>query len=418
MGPTDPRDRGERPLPCGVPPGSGCPIIDIMWILWVAWLAWPLSAHAVTLAQVDAAASVATDRLSLVDRARNRDIPVAIYTAGSPHGYNPKPAILSHGYGGKNTDYGFIARDLATRGYYVASIQHEIAGDEPLPTAGNPYETRKPSWERGVQSILFVIGELKKTRPDLIYEELLLVGHSHGGDMSMLFARDHPRLVHTVISLDSRRMPFPRAAHPRILSIRSSDQAADEGVIPSPVEQATFGMKVVQLPATIHNDMWDGGTEAQKAEIVQHIGEFLSPIPPDEAALIDLQQSLAKAWLSGDRVSVERIIASDWTGTGPDARVTDRADVLEQVFDTGAHRILRLEIEDVKARVFGDAAVVTGRTHGVGEFLGAAYDVTIRFTDTFVRRDGRWQAVASHASLIPPGQHTGSGPPPPGPLRP
>ena len=30
----------------------------------------------------------------------------------------------------------------------------------------------------------------------------------------------------------------------------------------------------------------------------------------------------------------------------------------------------------------------------------AAYDVVIRFTDTFVRRDGRWRAVASHASLV------------------
>ena len=30
----------------------------------------------------------------------------------------------------------------------------------------------------------------------------------------------------------------------------------------------------------------------------------------------------------------------------------------------------------------------------------AGYDVVIRFTDVFVRRDGSWQAVASHASLL------------------
>jgi hypothetical protein len=65
---------------------------------------------------------------------------------------------------------------------------------------------------------------------------------------------------------------------------------------------------------------------------------------------------------------------------------------------------VRLEIDEVRVRVFGDAAVVTGRTHGVGEFGGAAYDVVIRFTDTFVRRDGRWSAVASHASLLSGGQ--------------
>jgi hypothetical protein len=122
----------------------------------------------------------------------------------------------------------------------------------------------------------------------------------------------------------------------------------------------------------------------------------------DEAVLVELQQVLAAAWTSGDRAAIERIIAPGWTSTGPDGSLTDRATVLAQVFETGAHRIRRLEIDDVEARVFGDAAVVTGRTHGVGEFNDTPYDVVIRFTDTFVRRDGRWQAVASHASLVQP----------------
>ena len=88
--------------------------------------------------------------------------------------------------------------------------------------------------------------------------------------------------------------------------------------------------------------------------------------------------------------------------TGPDGRTTDRAAVFADVFETRRHKIHRVAIDDVTARVFGDAAVVTGRTHGVGEFEGSAYDVVIRFTDMFVRRDGQWQAVASHASLLQP----------------
>jgi ketosteroid isomerase-like protein len=120
----------------------------------------------------------------------------------------------------------------------------------------------------------------------------------------------------------------------------------------------------------------------------------------DETELIELQQTLAKAWLSRDRARVERIIAPEWASTYPDGQMSDRATVLAQVFETGVHKIHGLTIDDVKARVFGDAAVVTGRTHGVGEFEGTGYDVVIRFTDTFVRRAGQWQAVASHASLV------------------
>ena len=120
----------------------------------------------------------------------------------------------------------------------------------------------------------------------------------------------------------------------------------------------------------------------------------------DEVQLAALQQSLAKAWLGADRATIERIIAADWRSTGPDGRTTDRAAVVADVFETRRHKIQRVEIDDVTARVFGDAAVVTGRTRGVGEFEGSTYDVVIRFTDTFVRRDGRWQAVASHASVL------------------
>src|SRR5687768_4163621 len=95
----------------------------------------------------------------------------------------------------------------------------------------------------------------------------------------------------------------------------------------------------------------------------------------EEVALAELQQRLAKAWISGDRATVERIIAPDWKHTTPDGRMTDRAAVFTDVFETRRHKIRRVDIDEVTARVFGDAAVVTGRTHGAGEFEGSAYDV-------------------------------------------
>ena len=133
-----------------------------------------------------AADGITPRQLSLTDTTRHRAIPVAIYSDGTPS----KIAIISHGYGGKNTDYSFIASYLATRGYFVASIQHEIPGDEPLPATGRPYDVRMPSWKRGVENIRFVIGEIRKQRPELKQAPVLLVGHSHGGDTSMLLARE------------------------------------------------------------------------------------------------------------------------------------------------------------------------------------------------------------------------------------
>jgi ketosteroid isomerase-like protein len=58
-------------------------------------------------------------------------------------------------------------------------------------------------------------------------------------------------------------------------------------------------------------------------------------------------------------------------------------------------------VDELSIRLFGDTAVVTGRS--VLE-LRAEKPITVRlrFTDVFVRRDSVWKAVASHASSIPP----------------
>lgn len=90
----------------------------------------------------------------------------------------------------------------------------------------------------------------------------------------MLFAREHPALVEKIISLDNRRVPFPRQRRPQVLSLRSSDQVADPGVLPTPDEQAKLGTLVIALPATIHNDMWDGATALQQQEMNKWISVF------------------------------------------------------------------------------------------------------------------------------------------------
>jgi hypothetical protein len=70
-------------------------------------------------------------------------------------------------------------------------------------------------------------------------------------------------------------MALPRAKMPKTLSLRSSDQTADEGVLPSETEQKTFGIKIIKLPNTIHDDMDDHANDAQRKEINQYILNFL-----------------------------------------------------------------------------------------------------------------------------------------------
>lgn len=176
--------------------------------------------------------------------------------------------MLSHGYGGHNGAYAFIAEALARRGYVVASIEHlERPGDPPMAAGGDRLaERRRPVWRIGADSIAFVIRELR-ARGLARHAKALLIGHSNGGDMTMLFAAEHPEQVSAAVSLDNRRMPLPRTSNPRICSIRSSDQLPDPGVLPAAAEQARLAM-VIRSVAVRHDDMWDGAAESQKREML------------------------------------------------------------------------------------------------------------------------------------------------------
>ena len=204
--------------------------------------------------------------LDMFDKGRGRNIPVVVYQGETA---NKQVVIISHGYGAKNTEYSFIANALAARGYFVASIQHDLETDKPLPTTGNLFDRRKPLWERGVQNILFVMSELKKIEPQLDLSKVVLIGHSNGGDMSMMFATLHPEIVSKIISLDSRRYPFPRNPKLEILRFGAIDDKPDEGVVPE------SGVQVIYVKGARHIDLSDRGSEVIKDEIQKSIIKFL-----------------------------------------------------------------------------------------------------------------------------------------------
>jgi len=113
-----------------------------------------------------------------------------------------------------------------------------------------------------------------------------------------------------------------------------------------------------------------------------------------------IQQQLAAAWVARDRNTIERLVAPDWIVTHVAGQRLTRPDVLRDMLESSATGVESMTVDEVDVRLFGDTAVVTGRTHARGVQAGAAFDVTLRFTDVFVLRSDEWQAVASHASLI------------------
>lgn len=244
----------------------------LLYILSLVAASFSVSRHTVKKPPV----SFVTDTLGWYDASRDRKIPVLFYR---PARRNPQVVIFSHGYGankgGDYLAYSYLTEFLAGEGYFVASIQHELATDSLMPLEGIPQVVRKPFWERGADNILFVLNELKKSDRSLDFEHVTLIGHSNGSDMTALFPQKYPGIVHKIITMDNRRMALPRTDMPRVYSLRSSDQPADAGVLPDEAEQKKYRMTIITLLDTKHNDMDNDANPAQRKEITDYLRRFM-----------------------------------------------------------------------------------------------------------------------------------------------
>jgi pimeloyl-ACP methyl ester carboxylesterase len=204
------------------------------------------------------------------DSLRLREIPVAFYWPNKSTKVIGV-VVFNHGYGQNQPNshiaYSYLTTYLAQKGFLVISIQHELASDSLLPLQGNPQIVRRSNWERGAKNIDFVIGQIRQRYPITNSLPFQLVGHSNGGDMSVLYASLYPKKISKVITLDHRRLPVARTKEPSFYSLRSVDQTADIDVLPSVEEQKQFNIRITQLKSAHHNGMDDSGTPEEHEEV-------------------------------------------------------------------------------------------------------------------------------------------------------
>jgi len=118
-----------------------------------------------------------------------------------------------------------------------------------------------------------------------------------------------------------------------------------------------------------------------------------------EQELIKLENEWADAWVKGDVAFQERIVPDDYTWTSPWGGVSTKADNLALV-KSGQDVVFSWVLDDMKVRVYGDAAVVTGRATIKETYKGEDVSGQERWTHTWVKLSGRWQCVAAHSSEI------------------
>jgi len=118
-----------------------------------------------------------------------------------------------------------------------------------------------------------------------------------------------------------------------------------------------------------------------------------------EQELIKLEQEWTNADLKMDWTTMDRILADDYILTDRDGEVYTK-DQCQAYYKSGEGKILALVNDDMKVRVYGDAAVVTLRAAIKETYKGEEISDVVRITNTWIKKAGRWQCVATHASRI------------------
>jgi ketosteroid isomerase-like protein len=114
--------------------------------------------------------------------------------------------------------------------------------------------------------------------------------------------------------------------------------------------------------------------------------------------LESIEHQLAASWNAGDCAGWGAVVAPEWSVIHINGEVIRREDVLQMCQEPRPPN-QELSIDELSVRTFGDTAVVTGRTRVITGGDDAS-TLTLRFTDVFIRRAGRWQVVASHATRL------------------
>ena len=129
----------------------------------------------------------------------------------------------------------------------------------------------------------------------------------------------------------------------------------------------------------------------------QEQGANRDPKKMVEQAIRKLDNERIQAQIHADAAALERIYADDFIGVGPSGTVRTKPQVIAD-FTSGNLRFQSITTDDVRVRVYGNAAVETGRSTMNGQDKGNAVPHDTRFTRVWVKQQGRWRLVANHYS--------------------
>lgn len=121
----------------------------------------------------------------------------------------------------------------------------------------------------------------------------------------------------------------------------------------------------------------------------------------DEKELVRIAQELFDAIAIGNKAVWEKYVATDVIYTDENWRILTKKDLVDSLAPLPKGYSGSIRMANVQSRINGDAAVLSYRALEEETIFGQKLTPIYLVTDTYFKRNGQWQMVASHISVLP-----------------
>ena len=118
----------------------------------------------------------------------------------------------------------------------------------------------------------------------------------------------------------------------------------------------------------------------------------------DEEQLKKIEEDWATAYVKRDKAFLQRITSDDFAFIGPDGNMVKKDEYVKSM--DGDTVFTAFKVDELKVRVYGDAAVVLGIASITAKAQGEDESGRYSFTDVFVKQKGEWKAVSGQVTAV------------------
>lgn len=124
---------------------------------------------------------------------------------------------------------------------------------------------------------------------------------------------------------------------------------------------------------------------------------------PDQTReeLTRISQELLDAVAPGNKAPWERYLAPEFLMLDENGKVLTKAQILEEFGPLPKGFSGNIKVTEPQVRQHGDVAVLMHRDIENEDIFGQKIVATYATTETYLRRDGAWQLIASHIAILP-----------------